>query len=199
MEENQQRLKAVRLYACAISSGGKTNGHETAHRLLQTVLHLEYGIILPNLSYNSHGKPYLTDFPQIHFNLSHCDGLAVCAVGTASMGVDSEKIRPMRTRVLQRSFSPEEASAVLESENPDEIFFRYWTLKESYVKAIGIGVSYPLHTVCFTPKTDTICSNVSGWQFQQFLFDSDWVISCCIPDGLIPPSTVRFLTPEELR
>jgi 4'-phosphopantetheinyl transferase len=94
--------------------------------------------------------------PVLHFNLANTAGLVVCAVSVAhgSIGVDVERID--RTvdfmAVAHRCFSAAEAAAVQAlplAERPRR-FFEYWTLKESYVKALGVGLALPLDEFSFT-------------------------------------------------
>lgn len=183
----------MKLFACPISDTGKTAAHDTAHELLCRVLLESYGLPLPEIARDSHRKPFFPDVPRLHFNLSHCQGLAVCGVSDTPLGVDTEEIRPLRERVLRRAFSPEEICAVQNCQHPDEYFFRLWTLKESYVKAIGVGISYPLHTLSFGLDGDRIRASVSGWQFGQFLVQPDWVVSCCVNMNDTLPDRVIFL------
>lgn len=88
----------------------------------------------------------------------------MCGVAGEPLGVDAEQIRPLRERVLRRVFAPEEVAAVGESASPDEMFFRFWTLKESFVKAIGIGISYPMQEVRFqlTPQASVPASRTGS-------------------------------------
>ncbi|WP_298483330.1 4'-phosphopantetheinyl transferase superfamily protein [uncultured Ruminococcus sp.] len=183
----------MKLFACPIPDTGKTAAHDTAHQLLRRVLQEFFGLPLPEIARDSHGKPFFPDVPQLHFNLSHCRGLAVCGVSDRPIGVDAEEIRPLRERVLRRAFSPEETRTVRESQHPDEYFFRLWTLKESYVKAIGVGISYPLQTLSFVLDGDSIQTSVSGWQFGQFLVQPGWVVSCCVGMEDTLPDKVIFL------
>lgn len=190
--EKSQHI-STKLFACEFTETEKQAGHQSAHRLLHRVLAKEFGIFSPELRFYDHGKPFLANTQTIHFNLSHCNGLAVCAVGGAPLGVDAEEIRPFRQNVMRRAFSPAETDAVLKSDAPDEMFFRLWTLKESFVKAIGIGISYPLSTVCFTLCGNSVASNQTGWQFGQFLLRDRWIISCCVPaEDALPQNVIMI-------
>ena len=69
--------------------------HEAGTELLAVGLRELYGMELnrDRLSYGQHGKPYLRNHPEIHFNISHCEGLAVCVFSDTETGVDVERIR----------------------------------------------------------------------------------------------------------
>ncbi|MEO1433839.1 MAG: 4'-phosphopantetheinyl transferase superfamily protein, partial [Cyanobacteria bacterium J06633_8] len=98
--------------------------------------------------YEPRGKPFLDEnCNQINlkFNVSHSQNFALYAIGlNNSIGVDLESINS-KTDVVslaQRFFSPREF-AVIESapqEQQQQLFFRYWTCKEAYLKATGTGL-----------------------------------------------------------
>ncbi len=164
----------------------KREQHGAAHALLEAALpvyNAEHGLSMPDtplqLSYGDAGKPSLTGCPGVHFNLSHCEGLVACLLTDCACGVDAEPIRQLRPRVADRVCSEAERRAIAESEQPDLLFTRLWTLKEAYVKAIGIGISYPMRTVCFFPGTECIVSNHSESAFAQFLLPGH-VVSVCL-------------------
>ncbi len=99
--------------------------------------------------YSEHGKPTLDGPSEIRFNVSHTDGLALLAfVRARDIGVDVEKIEAARDakKLAERFFSLRERS-LLENLSGEELhaaFFRCWTRKEAYVKALGEGLSLPL-------------------------------------------------------
>lgn len=102
-----------------------------------------------------HGKPEI-DNPGIdlRFNLSHCRDLVVCAVTrSAAIGVDVERIRtrPRLSKVSAEVFDPQELFDLghLDESGQTKRFFDYWTLKESFVKASGAGLTMPLNEVGF--------------------------------------------------
>ncbi|MFP3980742.1 MAG: 4'-phosphopantetheinyl transferase family protein [Desulfobacterales bacterium] len=94
------------------------------------------------------GKPYL-DNPEaaapLCFNLSHSRGVALFGFSVnRRLGVDVERIDPGRNpeKLARRFFRPEEFRAVMAASGPArrERFFRYWTIKEAYLKAVGDGI-----------------------------------------------------------
>ena len=111
----------------------------------------------------AHGKPYIQSpatMPPLHFNLANTKGLVVCAVSMAHefVGVDVERTdRHTDTVALAaRFFSPSEARALrqLPSAEQPRRFYQYWTLKESYLKANGWGLTAPLDRFSFSISDD---------------------------------------------
>lgn len=101
-----------------------------------------------------HGRLVLEDdAPAFVFNLSHTHGVVACALAASGeVGVDVERLAPADdlARLARHHFSPSEAARVAALQGPAqaEAFFAYWTLKEAYVKARGLGLS--LDTKAFT-------------------------------------------------
>lgn len=118
------------------------------------------------LTYGPHGKPTLLDGSAgVTFNLSHSGDLALCALGEGvELGVDVEAIRPVDDleALARRFFAPQEADWLMGHEDPERLaaFFRMWTCKEAYAKAVGRGLS--INTRSFT--IDLAAGTVSsGW------------------------------------
>ena len=119
--------------------------------------------------YSDHGKPRLPAYPDIAFNAS--DSGELMALGVARnrlVGVDIEKVREdfAGLEIADRFFSPREV-AVLRSLSPIEqryAFFRCWTRKEAFIKAIGEGLSFPLHQfdVTLRPGAPALLLRVEG-------------------------------------
>lgn len=134
-DHNYLRLVLQRIPA----ESNASEQHRLAHQLLEQVLE-EQGIFPPySLQKGEHGKPFLAQYPAVHINLSHCNKAVLCGVGGVPLGIDVEGQRPFRERVMQRVLTEEEQQAVLQAEQPAWQFLRFWTLKESFVKALGIG------------------------------------------------------------
>jgi 4'-phosphopantetheinyl transferase len=108
--------------------------------------------------FNDHGRPEIADAgqcPPLRFNLSHTEGMVACLVNLVDdAGVDVEWIdrRIDLVGVAKHSFSALEASEVRRrrSRSRRRRFFSYWTLKESYIKARGMGLALPLRKFSFT-------------------------------------------------
>lgn len=94
-----------------------------------------------HISYGRFGKPYLRDYPNAHFNISHSGQFVACAVSDRPIGVDIQKIVPYCRDAAERVFSLEELSKIESSPDRSAEFTRLWTQKEAYLKMLGIGFS----------------------------------------------------------
>ncbi len=114
-----------------------------AYLLLEKLLHEEYGIpAAPVFGYVSAGKPVLKDYPDIHFNMSHCPEGVMCVVGDIPVGCDIEPVmESVDEALLRHCANPREAEAILASPDPCIEFTRLWTVKESVLKLTGEGLS----------------------------------------------------------
>lgn len=102
------------------------------------------------------GKPYLPDYPHIHFNLAHSGNMAMAVFAEAEVGCDIEKSRAADLRLAKRFFCPGEYGylAGLEGREQDRAFVRLWTLKESFLKVTGMGIRLPLDSFSFQISKD---------------------------------------------
>ena len=102
--------------------------------------------------YNEYGKPFISDDQNggaLNFNLSHSNGMALYAfMRGRRVGVDIEYMHEdfATLEVAERFFSKDEIEALkaAPTDQRTRAFFNCWSRKESYIKAIGMGVSYPL-------------------------------------------------------
>jgi 4'-phosphopantetheinyl transferase len=97
---------------------------------------------------NPYGKPALPE-RELEFSLSHSGAVALVGLTAgAEIGIDVEQIRPIEEResLAARYFHPSEAAALalLDDAQREIGFFRTWTRKEAYVKALGLGLSMDL-------------------------------------------------------
>lgn len=100
------------------------------------------GGLPPELGCGRYGKPCLPD-GSLRFSLSHTGEYAVCAVADRELGCDAERLAEADLKLAERFFCPEEAADIAAQptrEERDRLFFRYWTLKESFMKATGLGM-----------------------------------------------------------
>ncbi|MEL3970723.1 4'-phosphopantetheinyl transferase superfamily protein [Rossellomorea oryzaecorticis] len=99
------------------------------------------------LERNKHGKPQLKEGCGLHFNLSHSANYIIAAFSEYRIGVDIERIRNINLKIARNMFTQEEYDYITKTSS-DKMklmhFYQIWTLKESYMKAVGKGLTLPL-------------------------------------------------------
>ena len=99
--------------------------------------------VLKDLKYNKYNRPYLNS--RIDFNISHSGEYVICAIGEKlRLGVDIEKFREIDFKDFVKVMTTEQWFDINNSENPIKSFFKYWTIKESLIKADSRGLEIPL-------------------------------------------------------
>jgi 4'-phosphopantetheinyl transferase len=167
--------------------------------LVRTTLS-QYADIAPELwtfTTSAHGRPAISnEDPRartLSFNITHTDELVVLGVThDRELGIDTEEYRNRRValEIADRYFSAEEVADLYDQPpaGQPERFFRYWTLKESYIKARGLGLSIPLDQFSFR-FSDRDCIRMStsaqlndapsNWQFWQWSLASAHLLAVC--------------------
>ncbi|MDE1997881.1 MAG: 4'-phosphopantetheinyl transferase superfamily protein [Burkholderiales bacterium] len=144
---------------------------------------------------SSKGKPFLTHPKggELSFNLTHCEDMVLLAVANrGQIGIDVEpSTRSAPLDIAYQYFAEHEVRS-LKACAPklrDEYFFALWTLKESYVKATGQGLSTPLHSFGFSfdrakeivLSGDSAWSvNPNNWCFTQWRASPTHIAALCI-------------------
>jgi 4'-phosphopantetheinyl transferase len=148
-------------------------------------------------SYSEYGKPLLseeTNDRQLRFNVSHSHGLALFAfTKRRKIGLDIEFMREdfASLEIAEHFFSTREVSALraFPPELRTAAFFRCWTRKEAYIKAIGEGLSHPLHdfTVSLAPgepaallSTETDPQEASRWSLVELFPGTDYAAALAV-------------------
>ena len=142
-----------------------------------------------------YGKPYLPG-GELFFNLSHSGEWVICAAAECELGCDIERIGHGNINVAKRFFTKEEYERITSEPSPekrDVLFCRYWTLKESFLKATGRGLSLPLDS--FTVRLGDEITVQGGSVERDFRFReySDIPGYCCAvcAKGQMPAEKLR--------
>jgi 4'-phosphopantetheinyl transferase len=151
------------------------------------------------------------------FNISHTDSLIVLGVTKhRALGVDVENVHRLGILVelAERFFARDEVAelARVPSHRRQDRFFEYWTFKESYIKARGMGLSLPLDKFSFYFTHDhsvkiaihpELADDAARWHFWQFRPRREYLVAVCAEriDTGAPRLVIRKLVPamsEEL-
>lgn len=152
---------------------------------------------------NGYDKPFVSQAAledPVRFNISHAQGLVICGFSAShEVGVDVEDAQRSTGAAFQhlaRYFSQHEIDALtqLPEKQQRQRFFDLWTLKESYIKARGMGLSIPLNHFGFKFKhgelngfyiDEALSDKASDWQFWQLTMHPNYrlavAIKSCLP------------------
>lgn len=92
-------------------------------------------------AYAEYGKPYLANFHNVHFNISHSGVYVACAVSDNPIGVDIQKIGEYNFDIAKRVCNINELKQVEKSWDKASEFTKLWTQKEAVLKMYGIGIA----------------------------------------------------------
>ena len=135
---------------------------------------------------NDKGKPFLKE-NSIHFNITHSGDWVLAAFSNDIVGIDVELIHKVNYDIATRFFSTKECNDlfnIIDDEARKSYFFDLWTLKESYLKAIGTGLTKPLNTftISFNANNITLRDQEHPLQnvfFRQYFLEDNYKLSVC--------------------
>lgn len=125
-------------------------------------------------------KPYFSNYPDIHFSISHSENLWICAFAEDEVGVDVQILSSDRPwlKLAERFFSTEEADSVKNSDNAAATFSRIWSRKEAVVKLLGIGIDRRFTS--FSTLSDYIRFEDKDIFLRDFVLDIPQIHSAAI-------------------
>lgn len=111
--------------------------------LAKTVIKKTFGIdiVKQKFAYTEYGKPYLSDFPNVHFNISHSGEYVACCVSDKPVGTDIQKIGEYNSDVAKRVCNEKELVQIENSLDRASEFTKLWAQKESVLKMYGTGIA----------------------------------------------------------
>ena len=125
---------------------------------------------LHNLKYNAYKRPYIDG--RIDFNISHAGIYVICAISDGvRVGVDIEEIKPVDFSDFEDVMTEEQWTVIKRSADPLKLFYRYWVIKESIMKADGRGLHIPLKEIVIDTNVARFENN---WQLTQLAIDPDY-------------------------
>lgn len=131
-----------------------------------------------DIIFNEYGKPYFKN-AKYFFNTSHSGKYAFCVISYVEIGCDIEEIYEYKERVAERFFSEKERKYIEISPNKDEMFYRLWTLKESYLKCLGTGLSTSLNSFELdNDGNNVIIKGKKDYQFIEVKYDNYRIAYC---------------------
>lgn len=139
------------------------------------------------------GKPFLSMAAPFYFNCSHSGRFVLCAVAENAVGCDIEMIQEADMDVAALVFSGEERQFLREASREERrlLFYRLWTRKESYIKAIGEGLTGTLHKFSVL---DEMVTGANSWFIRSYEGIADYQIAVCGKRNSFPDDIQRIDT-----
>lgn len=123
----------------------KKNSEKITRKILERFVDVEPQKIV--ILKSEYGKPYLRDYPNVHYNIAHTKDAFICVVADSVVGVDIERVKPFNKHIVEKFFTQNEQDYIFSIEDDkDKRFCEIWTRKEAYVKWLGKGLSVPFES-----------------------------------------------------
>ncbi len=106
---------------------------------------------LPEFYYNEHGKPFLKNYSNWFFSLSHCKTAVCCVLSEKEIGIDIEEIASFKESLAEYVCNKKELEMLHDSDNKADMFYRLWTKKESVFKMLGTGITREIKNILDIP------------------------------------------------
>lgn len=140
-------------------------------------------------SRDANGKPYAVN-RDIFFSLSHSKNRVACALSNGNIGCDAEFIGKCDFRLAKRFYSDLEYSRISSLKTEEERtleFYKIWTAKESYLKAIGTGMRVPFNSFCVPHNSETPISSADGGNYYIYnRIENGYSMSVCSVFSISP-------------
>lgn len=147
-------------------------------------------------TYGKHGKPQLLN-SSLQFNLSHSGDLALLAVGnTFPLGIDLEFFSARSYEGIGSYLFSDSENQALEQTNSQLkplVFFHIWAQKEAFIKACGLGLSYP------TKQFDVSILSGIKQQLVDSLHKKKWQMISFMPDVACSAALCYHPSIDEIR
>ncbi|MEM6803628.1 MAG: 4'-phosphopantetheinyl transferase superfamily protein [Bacteroidota bacterium] len=151
---------------------------------------LEINDSIEDIKIAEDGKPFL---PSVFFNISHTSNRVVCAISQKGrIGIDIEEKKEVELKNFESWFTAKEWKAITESEVSLLKFYRYWTRKESIIKALGLKLSY-LNQIELDIQKDVFEENGKKWYLTEIALGADYKGSLCSEFTLELPIQMKYI------
>ncbi|WP_160673398.1 4'-phosphopantetheinyl transferase superfamily protein [Clostridium sp. C8-1-8] len=170
--------------------------------LIRTIILENFNVDNKHISFNKnqYGKPYLEEYPNFSFNISHSGDYVLCAIDGKPIGVDVEEIKPIDYEGIVKSFFTEKEFEYIVSKELKlslNRFYEIWTLKESYIKCCGHGLAMPLSSFSIQIDQSKDIKVIKDNEYNQHTFklfdiDSGYKVAVCSISQEISNNIIRL-------
>ena len=163
--------------------------HLAGELLARTMIGETKGITPSDLLFerNRYGRPFVSQLSsELDFNISHAGTWVAVVVSTkAAVGVDVEKKSSLDLSLAERFFASIEYQFINKQRSEEQAidtFYQIWTYKESYIKAVGKGLSIPLDsftTVMDEEMVRELRGDEQTWFFTPIHLEAAYCMTVC--------------------
>ena len=138
------------------------------------------------IQHKASGKPWLEQYPEFCYSLSHSGKWVVCGVHSKELGIDIQEMRSWNIGVAKRFFAIEEYERILNAEESEKtiLFYKMWTAKESYAKLTGDGIGKGINQCLTNQQFDRIIDTNLQEEAESRIFEvlQEYMICACARD-----------------
>jgi len=152
------------------------------------------GVTNPIFDTDKYGKPYLKNYSDVFFNLSHSQKYVACAVSDSPVGVDIEYVTDIELNLAKHFFYGTEYEYILNNNDQKKAFFELWVLKESYMKMTGLGFRLALDEFCIeiNDKIELIHRGNTGNFGLWNVCGGDYMLGVCSQSRITEPTLINL-------
>lgn len=165
----------------------------SAHYQTNKLINHFFGISDINIIYEKSKKPFVLD-EKVFFSRSYSDNfLAVIIDNKSDVGIDLERVRKVDYNVLKYFFTQNEIDLINNSYDKDLMFTIIWTRKESYIKYLGVGLSFPLKRIDVSPQNNNLFDSYSNLNcyINTYIID-ELVLSVCSKNKIMDNEIMKM-------
>lgn len=145
---------------------------------------------IDHISFEKSGKPILE---SAFFNISHSSDRVLCAISQIGrLGIDIEKEEEVEFKNFESWFTAAEWESIHASSFPLKAFYRYWTRKESIIKALGLKLSY-LNQIELDIRQAIFEENGKKWYLRELNPGDNYHGAICSEVELTIPIQMRYV------
>ena len=188
----------IHIYAMQIQDGDQ---HGTAEVLLNRSLEQCTDVQTPAQYHrNEHGKPYLSEAPEIYVNWSHSGDYVICAIADQEVGIDLQRMdREPKENLIRKALTEKEREDLKKLDPVDrkKRFYEYWSVKESFLKALGTGfyTSLERFQVELTDEIPKIHQQINHRRYECRLlrfWEPDYVAAVCVENATLEEEDLKI-------
>ncbi len=138
-----------------------------------------------------YGKPYCDELP-FSFSLSHSGNFSACAICEREIGLDIQQLSEYKENLARRSFAAQEREYIEASDDKDMAFTQIWSMKESFIKALGTGLHTPLDSFSVMPDKFVNVGNSDRYYIYSVFMENCFFSVCVKGDSISVPEITKL-------